>query len=286
MIPMLLAVAFGAGAYLLFDGLTRPHDDDETADETPGPIEEFLLRAGLSDVTPREFALFSLAAGLATGVVTQLLLGWPGVSVLIGGLGMLAPLAYYIRRHDRRRAAVQVALVEAMDQLRDAIRSGLSVQEALVNLARTGPEALRSEFTTLARETRLSGMAEALTAMRDRLADPLFDIVAATLILNDRLGGRNVSQVLDRLAHATRAQLRVQEELRAYQAQTVLSAQVVALMPFVVLVIVQQVNPRYLEIFSDVWGQMLLALCVVSIIVGYAAMLWITRLPSERRVLR
>ncbi|MFN8472162.1 MAG: type II secretion system F family protein [Anaerolineae bacterium] len=286
MIPMLLAVAFGAGAYLLFDGLTRPQEDDEMPAETTGRVEEFLLRAGLSDVTPREFSLFSVAGGLAAGVVTQLLLGWPVVSVLIGGLGMMAPLAYYIRRHDRRRAAVQVALVEAMDQLRDAIRSGLSVQEALVNLARTGPEALRPEFTTLARETRLSGMAEALTTMRDRLADPLFDIVAATLILNDRLGGRNVSQVLDRLAHATRAQLRVQEELRAYQAQTVLSAQVVALMPFVVLVIVQQVNPRYLEIFNDVWGQILLALCVVSIIVGYAAMLWITRLPSERRVLR
>ena len=54
------------------------------------------------------------------------------------------PYVYYVRRHDRRRAAVQDALVEAIEQLRDAIRTGLSVQEALAGLARSGPSALRS----------------------------------------------------------------------------------------------------------------------------------------------
>ena len=53
--------------------------------------------------------------------------------------------------------------------------------------------------------------------MRDRLADPVFDVVACALAINDRLGGRQVSQVLDRLADATRAQLRIQHEVRAQQ---------------------------------------------------------------------
>ena len=133
---------------------------------------------------------------------------------------------------------------------------------------------------------QLDGGEAGLVAMRDRLADPLFDIVAATLILNDRLGGRNVSQVLDELAETTRAQLRVQDELRAHQAQTVLSARVVAVMPLIVLIIIRQMNPRYLAIFNDWSGQVILALCVLSIAIGYGAMLWITRLPAERRILR
>ena len=237
-------------------------------------------------VAPRDFVLFSLAAGLVAGLLAQLLLGWPVVSLLAALFGLLAPLAYYVQRHDRRRAALQAALVEAMAQLRDAIRTGLSVQDALVGLARTGPETLRPEFATLVRETMLMGSEAALTAMRDRLADPLFDVVATTLILNDRLGGRNVSQVLDRLAHATREQLRIQDELRAHQAQTVFSARVVAALPLVVLIIIRQINPRYLAIFNDASGQLLLALCLLSIVVGYASMLWITRLPGERRILR
>lgn len=285
MIPFFLSVTFGIGVYLLFEGLTRTPEPKLT-NERRTRVDEFLVRAGLPDVAPRDFMLFSVAAGLVAGLLAQLLLGWPVVSLLAALFGLLAPFAYYLQRHDRRRAALQTALVEAMAQLRDAIRTGLSVQDALVGLARTGPEALRPEFATLVRETMLMGSEAALTAMRDRLADPLFDVVATTLILNDRLGGRNVSQVLDRLAHATREQLRIQDELRAHQAQTVFSARVVAAMPLLVLMIIRQINPRYLAIFNDGWGQLLLALCLLSIIVGYASMLWITRLPSERRILR
>lgn len=285
MIVLFLSACFAFGAYLVYEGLTNPREP-EAETEGPSRVNEFLLRAGLPDVAPRDFILFSLAMGLVIGLLAQLLLGWPIVSLLLGLFGAFAPFAYYVQRHDRRRAALQGALVEAIAQLRDAIRTGLSVQDGLVGLARTGPEALRPEFATLVREMRLTSGEAALTAMRDRLADPLFDVVAATLILNDRLGGRNVSQVLDRLAYATREELRIQDELRAHQAQTVFSARVVAAMPLFVLIVIRQINPRYLAIFNDWWGQALLALCLVSIVIGYAAMLWITRLPGERRILR
>ena len=284
MVPLLLSVAFGAGVYLLYEGLTNPRPPS-LKKRRPRGVEEFLIRAGLHGVSPRDFVGFSLATGLVAGVFSQLLLGWGVVSLIAAGLGFAAPTVYYATREGRRRAAVQVALVDAIAQLRDGIRTGLSVQEALVGLARSGPEALRPEFSVLAREMRLAGMEPAIAAMRSRLADPLFDVVAATLVLNDRLGGRNVSQVLDRLAHATRSELRVHQELRALQARNVLSARIVATVPLVVLIAIRQVNPGYLAIFNDWSGQLLLAGCVVSVAVGYGGMLWMTRLPSERRVL-
>jgi tight adherence protein B len=190
-----------------------------------------------------------------------------------------------VHRHDRRRRAVQGALADAIAELRDAIRTGLSVPEALAGLARHGPEDLRPEFAALAREMRLAGFEPALLAMRERLADPVWDTCCAALLLNDRLGGRNVSQVLESLARATRAQLRLQQELRAYQTRNVLSARIVAAVPRVVLIALRWLNPRYLAVFSDLPGQLLLAGCVVSIAVGYLAMLWLGRLPGEERVL-
>jgi tight adherence protein B len=207
------------------------------------------------------------------------------VSALCGALGLLAPYIYYVRRHDRRRARVQEGLVDAIEQLRDAIRTGLSVHEALAGLARTGPEALQAEFATLSRDARLLGFEGALAAMRDRLADPLFDVVAAALAVNDRLGGRQVSLVLDRLAEATRAQLRIQHEVRAQQGRTVLSARIVAAAPLVALVGLRATNPRYLSIFDSVWGQMVLLACALCVALGYALMLYLTRLPGQRRVL-
>ncbi len=285
MTALLLSVAFGAAIYLLYEGLTNPRPPSSERRRLRG-VEEFLIRAGLREVSPRDFLTFSLGTGVVVGVLTHLLLGWGVVSVIAAGLAVAAPTAYYVQRHDRRRATFQVALVEAIGQLRDGIRTGLSVQEALVGLARTGPETLRPEFGILVREMRLAGFESSVAAMRERLADPVFDVLAATLLLNDRLGGRNVSQVLDRLAHATRAELRIQQELRAFQARNVLSARIVSAVPLVVLVVLRQVNPGYLAMFNDWSGQMVLAGCVLSVALGYGGMLWMTRLPSEGRVLQ
>ena len=283
--PVLLIVAFGSGAWLLYDGLTRSRLAPTNRRRLRW-VEEWLLRAGLREVTPRDFALFSLATGLVSGVVAQLWLAWVLVSVCAAVLGALIPTLYYRQRHDRRRTAVQDALVEAITQLRDGIRAGLSVQEALLGLTRNGPQALRPEFALLMREMRLRDFEQALIGMRDRLADPVFDMVVTSLIWNDRMGGRNISQLIDRLAHATREQLRLQQELRAYQAKNVLAARIVAAVPLAVLIGMRQVDAAYLSVFNSVTGQLLLAGCVASIALGYAAMLWTTRLPGERRIVQ
>jgi tight adherence protein B len=294
-IPLLLSVMMGAGVLLLYEGLTNPRPEEDApatgAGDSGGRLaglrdmREFLARAGLHDVTPRDFLLFSGATCLAAGLATQVLLGWGVVSMLAAALGLAAPFAYYVHRHDRRRAALQEALADAIAQLRDSIRTGLSVQDAFVGLARNGPEALRPELARLVRQMRLDGFGPALAAMRGRLSDPVFDVVAESLALNDRLGGRNVSRVLDRLAHATREQLRIREEIRATQARNVLAARMVAAVPLVLLVAIRRVNPAYLAVFDGALGQLLLAGCLASTALGYAAMLWITRLPDERRVL-
>jgi len=284
-VPVLLTVALWAGAYLLLDGLVRPRLVSTDRGRLRW-VEEWLLRAGLREVTPRDFILFSVACGLVSGVLLQLWLAWPVVTVGAAVLGGHGPTLYYRRRHGRRREAVQDAVVEAITQLRDGIRAGLSVQEALLGLARTGPHALRPEFALLQREMRLLGFERALVSARDRLSDPVFDLVVASLTWNDSLGGRNVGQVLARLAHATREQLRIQRELRAYQAKNVLAARIVATVPLVVLVGIRQVDAPYLSVFDDLPGQLLLAGCVASIALGYAAMLWLTRLPGEQRILQ
>lgn len=286
MIPLLLSVAFGTGIGLFYEGLTNPLPPrtDRRGSRLRG-VEQFLVRAGLRDVTARDFLLFSLGAGAVGGLLAQVFLGWGVVTLLAVGLGLVAPFVYYMHRHDRRRAALQNVLADAIAQLRDSIRTGLSVQEALVGLARSGPEALRPEFASLVREMRLLGFESAMVGFRDRVADPVVDMVVASLVLNDRLGGRNVSQVLDRLAHATRAQLQIRGEVRAQQARNVLSARVVAAMPLVVLVAVRRINPGYLALFDSWWGQAVLAGCLVSIATGYGAMLLLTRLPEEDRLL-
>jgi tight adherence protein B len=282
---LILSIVFGAGVYLLYEGLTRPARWAPDQRRRWRDVEVFLARAGVRNVSAAGFLLFCLAAGVVSGVVAQLVLGWSIVSLLAAAVGAVAPLLYFVQRYDRRRGALQGALADSISQLRDSIRSGLSVQQALIGLARSGPAELRPEFAILVREARLVGFEPAIRAMRDTLADPVFDVVAAALVLNDQVGGRNVSQVLDRLAHATRAQLRIHEELRAYQSRNVLSARIVAAVPLIVLVAIRSLSPEYLTLFDGWVGQLVLGGCVLSIAAGYAGMRWLARLPGEQRVL-
>ena len=283
-LPVFLSVLLASGVYLTFDGLVRPRPRVASAPRSTRATD-FLIRAGLRDVTPRDFILFSLGAGVVAGVSAQLVLGWVVLSLVAAAAGLVGPYAYYLRRHNRRRTLVQDSLVDAIEHVRDGIRAGLSVPQALGSLARSGPEPLRAEFSALTRDTRLLGFEPALLALRDRLADPVFDVVATALIFNDRLGGRQVSEVLDRLADASRAQLRIQQDIRAQQARTVLSARIVAAAPLVALIGLRASNPRYLQIFDSLGGQLILLACAVGVGLGYIAMLTLTRLPEQRRVL-
>ena len=284
-IPLLLSLAFGAGAYLLFDGLTNPRPLWAHRDVLH-PLREFLIRAGLYDVTPRDFVLFSLGAGVLAALFAQLALRWSFLSPLAGVLGACLPLVYYMRRQARRRAAFQVAVVDAVVQLLHGIRTGLAVQEALIGLARTGPDVLRPEFAALVRDMRLSGFEQAVDGMRDRLADPLFDTVANALILNEQLGSRSVTQILEQLATATRGQLRAEQEIQAQQSHNMATVTVMAAIPVALLVAIRLLNPTYLDVFT-VWpGQLWLIGSLISLVIGYRASHWFGRIPGEARVLR
>jgi tight adherence protein B len=288
MIVLLIASVFAGGVALVYVGLTRQFASEANAPSRRtwlARCEESLRHAGLEGVSVRDFLVFSFGVGLLTGLATQVVLGWPALSLAAAGLGLLAPLAYYGPRRARRRAEIQVALVDATSQLRAAIQAGLSVQQALSELGRTGPQALRPQLVRLGLDMRLEGLIPALEHLRGRLAEPLADQVIAALILNDLVGGRQVGPVLDRLAQATRAHLAVIEESKARQSQAVLSARVVALVPAVALVGLRVLAPGFMAVYDEPLGQLALVACLCWVLLGYAAMRWLGRLPDEPRVL-
>src|SRR5690606_23845787 len=157
---------------------------------------------------------------------------------------------------------VEEAVGEAVEALRDAVRIGLGLEEAIRALGRTGPHALRPVFREMERDFRLAGFEEALSGARDRVADPLFDTLAVALLTAYRIGGRNLAAVLDGLSRSVRGSVQARREVRANQAQNVLSARVIAALPLVLIVVIRATNPGYLEVFSSPGGQAVLALCL------------------------
>ncbi len=75
-------------------------------------------------------------------------------------------------------------------------------------------------------------------------------------------------------------------EVQAMQAQNVLSARVIAALPLGLIVTIRATNPDYLAVFGSAGGQAVLALCLVSVALGYAGMLRASAVRDAGRVLR
>ena len=254
----------GLGLFLLVDALARPH--------RPLRLGELLRHAA------------PLAAGVAGGLAGWLLTGWP-VAVVVGVLGgALLPRSLRAHVQTRRRAERSEAIAQVAAALRDAVRGGLGPSEAISGQARWGPPALRGELGQLAAETAMLGLPDALGGFARRLGDPLADLLAATLALNARLGGRNLADALDALATAVRAEAHTLREVRARQAQQRLTARIVAAAPLVIVLAVRRTNPAYLAPFSTPTGQGVLALAALLVAVGYIAMVALTRSPAGTRL--
>lgn len=286
--PLVLSLTLAAGVLLVYLSLTPGRRSGERAPSgrsLTDRLEDSIRAAGIG-ISASDFVLLSFGTGAGLAVVGQLMLGWPIVTVVAFLIGLALPSWYLHQRQESRRSVLQAGLAETVDSLRAAVRAGISIEEGLASLARSGPVALRPALTELARDMRLSGFEEAVARTQDRLADPIFDTVAAALLMSHRVGGRNLSTVLEGLSRSVRQAVQVEREVRAEQAKNVLSARIIAALPIFLILVIRGMNPAYLDVFSTPTGQAILALCLLSTIVGYAGMLWATRLPGNERVLR
>jgi tight adherence protein B len=278
-LPALLSLSLALGAYLFYDGLTRPRPLLSPRWRL-ARLAPWLAQTGVPWLTPRLFLMLSGGVALSLGAVAQWWLGWFVLTLSCAGLGALAPTIWVQTAQERREVAIEGAPVEAITQLRDAIRAGMGVEEAIADLAHGGPALLRQEFAAVTREARFNGLARALIGLEHRLATPLVKTVVRTLVLDDRMGSRQISRVLDRLAHAMGEQRRVRAELRAVQARQVLAARIVTLVPPTLLLLMHLLSPAYVAYFGTVAGETWLAGCVVLVGTGYWLMRRMARVPQ------
>ncbi len=279
------SVCLALGVFLIFLSLTSRRREPSVA--APGAASVAATSEGAPAPSERLLPLLpAVIVGVTTAAVTQWWFGWPVLSLAAGGVSAVVPSWYQSHRESRLRDLIDDAVAEAVDSLRDAARVGIGMEAALRALGQTGPEPLRPVFRAFDADARLVGFEDALIRARGRVAHPAFDTLVVALLMSYRVGGRNLSGVLDGLSQSVRGAARARREVRAAQAEHVLSARVIAVLPLVLIVAIRATNPGYLDVFSTPTGQAVLALCLVSVAVGYAGMLRATALPGRERVLR
>lgn len=249
-------------------------------------LEDEIRLAGIRGMGPRALLGASAAAGLLV-----LLLGYAitqvwAVSACFAVMAAWAPVALVRARARRRRGQMRDVWPDVVDHVHSAVRAGLALPEALVQLGERGPEELRPQFVEFAHDYRATGrFSESLDLLKDRLADPVADRLVEALRIARDVGGTDLGRVLRALSGFLRDDARARAELEARQSWTVNAARLAMAAPWVVLLLLAT-RGSTLQAYGTPGGGLVLAAGAAASLLAYRLMVTLGRLPEEQRVLR
>ena len=249
-------------------------------------VNDLLLEAGLVTWTHRRLVLLSAAAALVGLVAMATLSRSVVLGLAVGAITGAAPYAWVRHMQRRRQAELRAQWPDAIDHLASGVRAGLSLPEAIEQLASGGPEELRWAFAAFGADYRSSGrFSESLDLLKDRLADPVGDRVVETLRLAREVGGSDLGRLLRTLSGFLRDEARVRGELESRQSWTVNAARLAVAAPWVLLVLLGT-RPQAVAAYNSTAGVVVLVTGAAVSLVAYRLMMRIGRLPTEARVMR
>jgi len=226
-----------------------------------------LDRAGMKMTVGAFLLTVALCGGI--GFLVGRLLN-PLAAVVFAVLGLVAPLVNVKRLQKKRTENFEVQLPEAIDMLVNAMKAGYSLQAAMKFVGDEMSEPLGPEFARFYDEQRLGmDVRVALINLQGRV-DTLDLKMFVTALLIQRESGGNLAEVMTNLSRVMRDRKAFRGELATLTAEPKMSAIVLGLLPVVLFVLVNVMNPEYMKpLYQTATGHLLLAYAVVSVIVGY-----------------
>ncbi|GGF57060.1 type II secretion system protein F [Marmoricola endophyticus] len=280
---VVVGLGLGTGLLLIWSAFVVPLTRQER--RTRGRVDELLATAGLGGVSAASFVVLCAMCGLVALAAVQVASRTLPVAVAFGLMGAYLPVAIVRGRVRRRRREFAEVWPEAVDNLASAVRAGLSLPEGLAALAVRGPEPLRESFDGFALDYQVTGrFGESLDRLKDRLADPVGDRVVEGLRVAREVGGGDLGRLLRNLSAYLREDARTRSELESRQTTTVNGARLAVAAPWLVLLLLS-FQGDVIHRYASAGGVVVLVGGAVACAVAYRLMLWIGRLPAERRVL-
>ena len=245
----------------------------------------WLSQAGAA-VTPLQFWAVCAIVGVTTFLVVGAIDGALAAAVMPGLAAAAIPYGYWSAQRRHRAEARAAAWPEAIREISGRLGAGVStVHDALEELARTGPPALRPAMARYGRLANRVGQAAALEAVRAELADPITDPVLLALEMAVEEGSDQVLRILADLTQQIEADLQLGERIRTLQTQSRVATWAVFSVPYALLVFLCASQPFYRQFFSGPAGAIVLAFGGALSVTG----LWVARrlgrpIPTSQRV--
>lgn len=219
-------------------------------------------------------AAIAIIVGVIVLVVTQWVVAAVGAGLLVLGWDSLAGGA-----GEERKAMVRLeGLAAWTESLRDTIAGSVGLEQAIPSSVRAASPALQPPLRLLVdRLHSRMPMPEAFRRFADDLNDSSADLVIAALILNARLRGPGLRDMLGALSTSARSELDMRRRVAADRSTTRRSVQIVVGFSVGMSLLLAVFNRTYVEPYNSPLGQLMLAGVVAMYAAGF---FWIRRLAK------
>jgi Flp pilus assembly protein TadB len=273
MLAVLLGALAGGGVFLLVIAIRGL--PPRAAPRGPSRLER-----AIKDVV-------SVRGGVAIiiGILVLLLTRW-----VVAGVGM-ALLAFSWRSlsgaaSERRSMARLEGLATWTESLRDTIAGAVGLEQAIPSSIRVADGSIREPLMRLVDRlhTRMP-MHTALRRFAEDLDDPSADMIIAALIINSRLRGPGLRDLLGALADSVREEMDMRRKVNATRRATRRSVQIVIGVSVAMALILAVLDRGFLAPYDSVFGQFVLAIIVALYGVGIVWLRRLARFDQPQRLL-
>lgn len=202
-------------------------------------------------IDPRKLFAANLALMALGGALVWMASGSALVALIVFAALALTPRLIYRWMRTRRLMAFEEQLPDALMMLSGGMRAGVGLSAAIQQLVREAQPPLSQEFTLMLREQRLGvPLEQALANLNRRVPTQTTTLVVSAMRIASETGG-SLAETLERTSHTIRSRLQMEGKIRALTAQGKLQAWVVGLLPLVLMLVLNKMEP---DAMSLLWS--------------------------------
>jgi tight adherence protein B len=184
--------------------------------------------------------------------------------------GFFAPVGAVRFYRKRRLKRFDTQLTEALQQMANSLRAGLTLPQSIEHVGRESTAPLGQEFGLFVKEAKLGvSVEDGLVAMAERVGSEDLQLVVTSTNIARQLGG-NMAEMFETTAATIRERFRLEGKIRSLTSQGKLQGFIVALLPLGVGLAFNWVRPDLVQPMFDGWfGYILVAIIVLLEAIGF-----------------
>lgn len=221
------------------------------------------------DVPPKwlkfSYGIGPIVLGAGAWVFTQNVL----IALVGGVVGVVVPDMYVRQMREMRRQKFQSQLVDSLFILSSSLRAGLSLPQAIEQLATEMSPPASDEFGLVVKAHRLGrSMEHALEGLNERMKLDDLKLITTAIVLARETGG-DVTQVIAQLITTIRERKKLFDKVNTLTVQGRFQAYIMSLLPIFFALFVRSFNPGYFDqMMNEDVGRSLLVLAIGLWLVG------------------